>query len=157
MQLGSGTVDLTPALTYLGGSYHWRYGTQLRYTRRLGENDAGYTLGDAARAAAWIHHPLGRFNVWLKGRYLRWGDIEGRDPQILTQMTMGPMTMKTSPTAYTRNYGGSRADLTLAADVAVGGPFTLGVELSKPVYQDLNGDAQMKTDYSAQLYLQMMY
>jgi len=156
MQLGSGTYDITPIATYMGAYYHLRYGLQVRYTHRLGENDAGYTLGDEARAKAWVHHPVGRVNLWLAGDYVRWGDIEGADANIRTQTTMMNMTMKTTPTAFTRNYGGTRMDLTVAADMALWGPLTLGVELTRPLYQDLNGDAQMKHDLGFRAYLQAL-
>ncbi len=157
MQLGSGTVDLTPSVSYLGAYYQWRFGAQLSYTRRLGENDAGYRLGDEARALAWVHRPVGRLNLWLKGWWVRWGDIEGADPAIPTQTTMMGMTMKTTPTAATRNYGGRRLDLGLAADTPLWGPFTLGVEWIRPVLQDLNGDAQMRRGDTLLAYLQYMY
>lgn len=157
MQLGSGTYDLSSIATYMGAYYHLRYGLQLRYTHRLGENDAGYTLGDEARARAWVHHPVGRANLWLRGDYLRWGDIKGSDTAIRTQTTMNNMSMKTSPTAFTRNYGGKRMDLTVAVDMAVWGPLTVGAELTRPLYQDLNGDAQMKRNFTTRAFIQAIF
>ncbi|MDH5232566.1 MAG: hypothetical protein OEY38_21105, partial [Gammaproteobacteria bacterium] len=54
MQLGSGTYDFKPSLTYLGAFFTWRYGAQVSYTYRSGENSEGYTLGDSADAMLWV-------------------------------------------------------------------------------------------------------
>jgi len=40
--------------------------------------------------------------------------------------------------------------------MALWGPLTLGVELTRPLYQDLNGDAQMKHDLGFRAYLQAL-
>ena len=54
MQLGSGTYDLLPGLTYLGQSDEWSWGVQTIETLRLGRNDEGYTLGDNLMATGWV-------------------------------------------------------------------------------------------------------
>lgn len=45
MQIGSGTTDLLPGVTYLGQVDHWSWGAQARATIRMGENDRSYRLG----------------------------------------------------------------------------------------------------------------
>lgn len=155
MQLGSGTYDLTPSLTYLDGMYTWRWGGQVSYTYRMGENDNGYTLGNRAKALAWVRKPVGRFVLSGEASFLRWGDIEGSDPDIRTSMTMGMMTMNTSPTAFSSNYGGSRADVAVGAETFVG-PATVGLALGMPVYQDLNG-VQMKSELFTTVSLSAMF
>ncbi len=53
MQLGSGTADLHPGITYLGRSEDWAWGAEVEATIRLGENSNDYTLGNRYRASAW--------------------------------------------------------------------------------------------------------
>jgi hypothetical protein len=53
MQLGSGTYDLEPAITYLGQTESYSYGAQLGGILRIGENDNDYTLGNKFEASLW--------------------------------------------------------------------------------------------------------
>jgi hypothetical protein len=53
MQLGSGTWDFTPAITYLGQTENYSYGAQLGGVLRIGDNDQGYTLGNRVDATVW--------------------------------------------------------------------------------------------------------
>jgi len=46
MQIGSGTFDLLPGITYLGQSGKGSWGAQALTTLRLGKNDNGYRLGN---------------------------------------------------------------------------------------------------------------
>ena len=45
MQLGSGTYDFHPAITY-GSDQSYSYGAQIGGVLRIGENDQDYTLGN---------------------------------------------------------------------------------------------------------------
>ena len=53
MQLGSGTYDFEPAITYLAQTENYSYGAQLGGILRIGENDQDYTLGNKFEAALW--------------------------------------------------------------------------------------------------------
>ncbi|NDH00517.1 MAG: transporter, partial [Opitutae bacterium] len=53
MQLGSGTWDFHPAITYLGQTENYSYGAQLGGVIRIGDNDQGYTLGNRVEATIW--------------------------------------------------------------------------------------------------------
>jgi hypothetical protein len=53
MQLGSGTWDFNPAITYLGQTENYSYGAQLGGVLRIGDNDQGYTLGNRFDATIW--------------------------------------------------------------------------------------------------------
>ena len=75
MQLGSGTFDLLPGITYIGKQDQWRWGGQLSAVIRIGDNDQGYTLGDRFAATGWLSSDLSpqistslRFNFqnWLR-------------------------------------------------------------------------------------------
>lgn len=55
MQLGSGTYDLPPGITYNGHSGKVYWGGQYMGTFRLGENH-GYSLGDKHTLSAWLNY-----------------------------------------------------------------------------------------------------
>jgi hypothetical protein len=141
MQLGSGTYDLEPALTYTQskGAYSW--GSQYAGILRTGRNSQGYTLGNKHKLSVWGGYQWSA----LLGSTLRVtgeheGKIEGRDDQIA-----GP-----NQTTHPDNYGGDRVEVGLGLNVTPTGAawdgHEIGIEASLPVYQDLNGP-QMERDY----------
>jgi hypothetical protein len=80
MQLGSGTIDFLPGLTYLGQSEDWSWGSQLRGTVRLGENEEDYSLGDRLGASGWLARKICAM-ASVSGRLSldTWGNIDGAD------------------------------------------------------------------------------
>ncbi len=142
MQLGSGTVDLMPMVTWQSARGRWHWGAQAHGVIRLGKNSEGYALGDEAALTAWTGvKPApwlslsGRIEAKTAGR------IRGQDPFIA-----GPMQG-----ADPLNYGGETVTMFAGADLGVmRGPLKghrMGMELGVPVYQDLNG-VQLKRDWS---------
>ena len=134
MQLGSGTFDLLPGITYTGQSERFAWGAQLTGTLRLGDNDQGYTLGNKASATAWASvspEPWLSLSGRLEGETL--GRIDGRDNQI-----MGPVQ-----TADPDNYGGEKlrafGGVNLIGQKGVLRGHRLALELGVPVHEDLNG------------------
>lgn len=142
MQLGSGTYDLLPGVTYQGGAGGTRWGAQLSGVIRLGSNDQGYSLGDEYKATAWVSRQIepwisvsGRIEAKALGR------IDGRDTRI-----MGPVQ-----TADPNNYGGDTVSLFAGVNMvgqrgALRG-HRLAFEVGAPIYRDLNGP-QMETDWT---------
>jgi len=137
MQLGSGTYDLVPAITYNKNLGTWNIGGQATYTYRTGENDNDYTLGDQLEITAWGTYSV-KPNFTLSSRIniLDWGKIDGRDPRI------NPVL---SPTSDPDATGGTRVDLLFGMSGHVNTRHMLSVEIGVPVYQDLNGP-QLETD-----------
>jgi hypothetical protein len=143
MQIGSGTYDLLPGLTYAGHQEYWSWGAQVSTTLRLNENTDEYRLGNVYKLSAWGAR---RFNQWfstslrLDGK--QWGDIKGADPE-LSNTAM-------SPTFRTDLRGGKRIDGILGVNFIVPhGELAgnrLAVEFGLPLYQDLDGP-QLETDY----------
>lgn len=150
MQLGSGSIDLMPAVSFKDGAGRWGWGIDAEYTYRTGENDNKYTLGNRLELDF-----LGSFAVTPavigSGRlaYSNWEAIDGQDPEILAEMQMmhggAMMTMGSAPTNDPENYGGSRTDFYIGMDGSFAGGHKVGFELGVPVQQSLNGP-QMKTD-----------
>lgn len=136
MQLGSGTWDFMPNLTYLGERHRWSWGAQFSGVKRLEDtNKSGYRLGDLFQATAW-----GGFDVkpWLtatvRGAYTIQGAIH-RDFDAYNAR-IGPMD-------FPSNYGGQFWDVGFGVNARIpGGRFSgnrLGFEWIEPVRSDFNG------------------
>lgn len=155
MQLGSGTVDIKPALTYssLSDNAAWNWGGQASYTNHLGRNDAGYNLGDNVKLTSWLQRAFGPASAWLRLAYNNTWKISGQDKEIqkLLDPTMGAPT----PDADPNNYGGQRLDCFVGVSYAKG-PFSLGIEGGVPLYQNVNG-LQLETDWFLTAGLQVMF
>lgn len=136
MQLGSGTWDFKPSLTYTGARAPLYWGAQISGTMRLEDhNESGYALGDVAQATAWGSYALG--DVWstsLRGLYTSQGEIEGEFDD--THIRIGPVD-------YPHNYGGTFIDLGLGLSADIRGGTLAGNRLSlewlQPVRNDFNG------------------
>lgn len=148
MQLGSGTYDLLPGVTYLGQSELGSWGAQVRGRLRLGRNDEDYALGDRLEAGAWLAR---RWTDWLSTslrlNFQTWGDIRGEDDRL------NPMLI---PTADTDLRSGSRLDLGLGLNVYDRDGFRVGAEFSLPLYQSLDGP-QLETDWMGMVGLQLSF
>lgn len=145
MQLGSGTVDLKPALTcnFLSTDAMWNWGGQASYTYHIGHNGNGYSLGDSAKVTGWLQRALGPAAAWLRLAYSYTDRIDGRDPEI--DKLLDPVMGAPTPDADPDNYGGHRLDGFVGASLKAG-PVSIGVEAGIPFYQDLNG-LQLKNDW----------
>jgi hypothetical protein len=155
MQLGSGTWDLKPALTYsaLSDDAKWNWGTQAMYTYHTGTNSEGYSLGDSFKATSWLQRSFGPATTWLRLAYTDTGRISGRDPEI--RKILDPMMGAPTPDADPRNYGGQRLDGLMGINI-VAGRLTFGVEGGIPLYQYLNG-LQLKTKWVINTGIQVMF
>ncbi|MFM8333608.1 MAG: hypothetical protein ACKN9T_18170, partial [Candidatus Methylumidiphilus sp.] len=136
MQLGSGTWDFKPSLTYAGFHDDWSWGLQLSGIKRIeGRNNAGYALGDQFQSTAWGGYS---FYDWLsatvRGSYTILGRISGGFTDT------HPIT---APVDFPSNYGGRFWDVGVGVSLAAppGEYFghTLSVEWLQPVSDDFNG------------------
>lgn len=151
MQIGSGTFDLLPGITYTGRTGDIGWGAQYQGTIRLGENNENYALGNEHQVTAWGSYAWARWistSFRATGRTI--GEIDGIDPNIV-----GPVQ-----TANPDFQGGERLDLALGLNLAgQHGPLKgarFGVEVSAPVVQDLNGP-QMEGDWMITAGLKYMF
>lgn len=134
MQLGTGTVDLLPGVTYTGHLDRWSWGAAYRGRLALDTNDEGYYYGYQHELTGWGGY------TWLPGvtttariAASEQDVIHGADP-LISGLMQG-----TNPLFY----GGKRIGLFGGVEFA-GMPYGLGnshlnVEVGGPVYQDLNG------------------
>ena len=155
MQLGSGTFDLKPALTYSAFSDDslWNWGAQAMFTYHIGKNDNHYSLGDSFKVTSWLQRALGPVTSWVRLAFNTTGRINGQDPEI--QKLLDPMMGAPTPDADPRNYGGQRLDGLIGVSYTKG-PVSFGLEGGIPFYQDLNG-LQLKTKWILNAGIQVMF
>lgn len=152
MQLGSGTYDLLPSLTFRQQFEDWSYGVQANATVRLQDaNDRDYRLGHQFALTTWTGYVL---NEWISlGSGLSYkyaGKLKGEQDQIGTNGPAG----RSVTTAFGENYGGEAIDAILGCNLlaprgALKG-HRLSVDLRLPLWQDLNGN-QLETDWTLTL------
>ncbi len=140
MQLGSGTLDLLPGLTYTGHDGERSWGGQYSGTVRL-ERDRGYHCGDRHEISGWAAYALQPWiSVSSRLAFSTMGKIDGRDAAIVAPVQ----------TADPDNYGGERLDLTfglnLVGQSGIWHGQRVAIEGGIPLMQDLNGP-QMETDF----------
>lgn len=141
MQLGSGTWDLKPSVTWISSSDYFAYGAQLSGVIRTGENDNGYTLGDSISATAWVNHRVTeQQSISLRLTVSSWSNIDGEDPDV-PRIMMGPLAgqpMAAVGDADAR--GGTRIDISAGYNIwSANNNMRFGLELGTPVYQKLDG------------------
>lgn len=136
MQLGSGTWDFRPSITYTGQWDRWSWGAQFNAAKRLeNRNDSGFAFGDMLQTTAW-----GSYNVfdWLsasvRGVYTTQGAIKG--------VYNGPHDQG-GPMDEPFNYGGSYWDIGFGLNAMVTGGELRGnrfaFEWLQPVQDDVRG------------------
>jgi hypothetical protein len=140
MQLGSGTWDFTPGLTYVQTFSDWSWGTQGNYTLRTGDNDNGYTLGDKFSVTTWVAKQVANTtSVSFRLNALDWDNIDGEDEKLLP--------MPTVATKNTELRAGTRVDVLLGVNFVPPAlkQLRLAAEVGMPIYQKLDGP-QLETD-----------
>lgn len=152
MQLGSGTVDLLPGITYLGQAENWAWGAEMIPTVRLGRNSRNYALGDRYRLTTWGARKLTEWlslSAGVEGQ--KWDNIRGADPgqNRLAAATKDP-----------KRQAGERIDLVFGLNLYAPKGLLKGhrvaVEGAAPVYQRLDGP-NMQTDWQVRVGWQWVF
>lgn len=137
MQLGTGSFDLKPGVTWLLQKDELSFGAQASLRFSLDENDEGYRLGDRGDVTAWVAHDMGSFSVSGRLDWMHTGRIHGVDADLNASMV---------PTADAQLSGGERLDAAVGLNYMAGGANRFALEVGMPVAQDLNGP-QMEMDW----------
>ena len=145
MQLGSGTFDLKPAATARTRMGKVSVGGQLSGIIRLGDNDAGYSVGNKFEATAWAaYEPAPWVSVSARLRGATIGQIDGQDPLIAAPVQ----------TADPENHGGEVVEalvgVNFAGQTGLIKGHRLAIEVGKPLYRNLNGP-QLETDLTLRI------
>ena len=136
MQLGSGTWDFLPSLTYTGERGRWSWGAQAGGVVRLeSANSSGWAPGNGFQSTVW--GTLG-ISDWLfgslRGVYAWQDEISGG---------VGSLHGEGDPQDFPDNYGGHFFDLGFGLGVRVARGYLAGnalrVEWLQPIVQDVNG------------------
>ncbi len=141
MQLGTGTYDLLPGITYNGTKDKFGWGAQYAGTFSMGDNDEGYSWGDKHQMSLWGSYLIAPA-VSLSARITaeQESQISGIDDEILAPVQ----------TADPDNFGGRRVSTSLGINTVIPNGALKGhrfsAEVTLPVYQDLNGP-QMERDH----------
>jgi len=146
MQLGSGTWDLLPGITYLGQSGDYSYGAQASGVLRIGENSRNYTLGENVAATVWGARKLSdSLSVSLRLRGLNTGNVDGEDADIATRLA----SMMDSPSFDPNSRSREEVNLGLGVNYYIREGQLKGhrfaVEWETPIKEDFDG-VQMKID-----------
>ncbi len=136
MQLGSGTWDFKPSVTYSGKLDKYSWGAQLNGTVRLDHNnETGFAFGDIFQSTAWgSYNLLNWLSTSVRGVYTVQGSI--RNQYNGTFHKLGPMD-------YPSSYGGRYWDVGFGLNAFVPSGSLQGNNLSfewlQPVSDDVNG------------------
>jgi len=140
MQLGTGTFDFLPAVTYFDRQGKIGWGGQVKARLPLGNNEEGYKFGERLEATAWLAYEPAywiSFSGRLKG--MSQGTVRGIDPAIIAPVQ----------TADPDNQGGDTVEaafgVNLVGQTGVIKGHRLALELALPFYRNLNGP-QLETD-----------
>ncbi len=144
MQVGSGTWDFKPSVTYTGKANDWSWGGQVNATKRLQHrNNDGYVLGDNIQGSIWGGYS---FLPWLSGSVR---GVYTAEEAIKGQYSGS--SLLSAPTDLPENYGGQFWDLGLGLNISIpkgdlaGNSFS--VEWLQPIKHDYNGH-QLERDGS---------
>jgi hypothetical protein len=136
MQLGSGTFDVLPGLTYLGEANNFAWGVQIMGTIRTGRNSSGYRLGNQYESSAWLAYGVTDWlapYVRMEGRV--WENISGRDSAYGDV----PKSAEASPNLQAGERVNALVGLNLYAGKGVLQGNRITVEAGVPIYQHLRG------------------
>ncbi len=136
MQLGSGTWDLVPSLTYVGDSQRWHWGAQWHSDFRLeSENESGYRLGNTWQVSGWNSYDISSWlSTTVRTSYRHVEPIQ--EDYDRYNARIGPMD-------FPSNQGGHYWDLGLGINAFFAtGPLAgnqIALEWSRPLQENLNG------------------
>ena len=144
MQLGSGTYDVLPGLSYTTEYDAWSWGGQTNAVIRLGVNNRNYTLGNKYQITAWGARKLSdsvSLSLRLDGQVQ--DTIRGYDTELA-----GPIFM--APPADANLHARERLDvlvgLNFLGQTGILADHRLAAEFGVPVYERVDGP-RLETDY----------
>ncbi len=160
MQLGSGTFDFKPALTYnwVSDDVLWNLGAAVSGIIHAGTWN-GWAFGNSVKLSTWVQYDFSPVVTWYRMTFTDTGRIRGQDSQIACLNTFCDPTniyyFSSMPDADPHNYGGQIITSFVGAYYRYNS-ISLGVEGGLPVYQNLNG-LQMKNSWQLTGSFQAMF
>jgi hypothetical protein len=150
MQLGSGTYDVTPAVTYQCQCYGVDVGSQVYATFRIGDGEEDYRLGNQFGLKAWAGKAWTEaFSTGVNLSWVSQSGISGADAKLNPNMVV---------TADSENTGFNKASL--GFDASYKPAILNGLELvgayEEPIYEKVDG-IQMKSQRMLTLGLRQVF
>ena len=144
LQLGSGTVDLSPGIAGVKAFGLWEIGAAVKGDIHLGDNDRGYSYGNSILGSTWIEfdpNPYFELGAFIRGYHLEAVDDVPPDK---------PGALHRNPA----NYGGTYVDGGVSVkfkhpSCPYAGKY-VQFRASKPLWQDVNG-IHLTKDWSLDL------
>jgi len=135
MQLGCGTWDILPGITYIINQEKFSFSSQLNSILRIKNNLIGYRLGNEFNFNVWSAYnwlPFISNSVRIEANYAE--QIKNSDSSL---------PVYTEPAANKNNYGGKAINLYFGMVIhkkkGFLNRFYVGAEFGLPLYQNLNG------------------
>lgn len=138
MQLGSGTYDILPGVTYLLKKDKYLWGTQVAGTYRPTNNSLGYSYGNELVLSNWLsYRALPWLSLSARAESYSIGNMYGCDPKLYVVM---------EPDSKPANFGGTRISGYAGLNIYLKkfAKSRISLEYGMPFYQNLNGP-QMAT------------
>lgn len=146
MQIGSGSVDFLPGLTYNGHEEALSWGAQVRGEVRLNENHADYRLGNEYAMTGWGSYTLTDWvSLSLRAEWQQQLNHRGQDPSLA-----GASAAAIVPTVDKGRRAFMRLDVLAGVNFIVPSGAADGIrialEAGLPAYQRLDGPG-LETDW----------
>ncbi len=144
MQIGSGTWDFTPSVTFQQFYSDWSWGTKLEATIHTDTNSEGYRRGDTLDWNIWANKEItSTFALNSRLQFSAWEDYHGHDDKLEMMKNMNPV---------------ADADLRSGKSSMVFGGFSWKIgsntlfqlEAGVPIYQEIDGP-NLETDYQVNM------
>jgi hypothetical protein len=143
MQCGTGTVDLSPGITYLHTKNKFTYSGQVIVTLRPFNNSLDYSWGNEYTG-----------NIWAAYKVVKFASASARLEGTLSDKISGYdryLEFMHEPSSSAANYGGSRIQSYIGLNFYPGKGVLknskFGLEFGLPIYNNVNG-IQMKSKNS---------
>ncbi|RKU16411.1 hypothetical protein C6503_12345 [Candidatus Poribacteria bacterium] len=160
MQMGSGSFELRPGLTFAATHGAWSYGAQARGAIRLNKNKRDYRLAPTIGSTLWSARRLNdSLSIYLRGSFENWGNVtaftsekERASHDRYAALIGTTRSDYASPTMDPNLQRGRRGSVSAGVNfifpdtpggILAGQRFTF--EFQMPVYQNLDGP-QMALD-----------
>ena len=146
MQLGTGSWQLFPGVTWLADEGTWSWGASGQWRLHLDENSSDYTVGDTTRVSGWMSRQVaGNLSGYsgLQGYFC--GDYSGQDPGL------DPFE---NPLNDPDRQGGNRGDLLGGLRYDLGPGDELELEVGVPIDEWVDGP-QLSTTWFLGLALRL--
>lgn len=152
MQLGSGTVAISPGLTYVGQSKPWGWGAEFIPVFQTGKNKNGYRLGNVYKPNIWVARQVAPWlSISAKATGEIWQNIKGADALL---------DVMDEPTKNPALQGGERLDFILGMNMYPDKGFLkqsqFFLQALKPLLQSLDGP-QLKKQSTVKLGWQLEF